>query len=81
MLAERRGEEEMRVLRWLKDELKSVRECEFGEMRRRALPPAEDSITAPSENLQLCLFTCFYPTDFFYYLKNRIKTSLFYKLD
>lgn len=31
-----RGEEEMRVLRWLKEELKSVKECESGERRRRA---------------------------------------------
>lgn len=38
-----RGEEEMRVLRWLKEELKSVRECESGERRRRALR-VEDSI-------------------------------------
>lgn len=33
------------VLRWLKEELKSVKECESGERRRRALR-VEDSIGA-----------------------------------
>lgn len=42
-LYERGAEEEMRVLRWLNDGLKSARVCEFGEIRTRALR-VDDSI-------------------------------------